>query len=325
VKSFLALRRQIKVKELDSIRRNSLMLPTRSIPLNQKLVAQRFAESGAARLGLNAVQFGEIVSGIIAKYATNEREAESLLRSLRVEELALARACAAGNDAAWDQFIMRYRVSLYDAARAITRDEGSARELADGVYAELFGLGERDGVRRSKLEHYSGRGSLEGWLRTVLAQEWVNRYRRTRRETSLEEHEEAGVQFAADPPQPAPSDMSSLAKATDAALADLANEDRYILASYHLDGRKLADIAKTLGVHESTISRRLDRITMQVRSGILKHLQQQGLTRRQAEEALEVDVRDVSIDLRSRLGTNSSASGLQDGPTRAFIQGKDSQ
>jgi hypothetical protein len=64
---------------------------------------------------------------------------------------------------------------------------------------------------------------------------------------------------------------------------------------------------------------------MQVRSGILKHLQQQGLTRRQAEEALEVDVRDVSIDLRSRLGTNSSASGLQDGPTRAFIQGKDSQ
>jgi RNA polymerase sigma-70 factor (ECF subfamily) len=94
---------------------------------------------------------------------------------------------------------------------------------------------------------------------------------------------------------------------------------------YHLDGRKLADIAKTLRVHESTISRRVDKITAQVRSGILKHLQKQGLNKRQAEEALEVDVRDVSIDVRTRLSSNSSARSLQDGARRAFIQGEDSK
>ena len=39
---------------------------------------------------------------------------------------------------------------------------------------------------------FTGRGSLEGWLRTVLAQEFVNRYRRTRRLVSLDEEGEDG-------------------------------------------------------------------------------------------------------------------------------------
>ena len=301
------------------------MPAARSISLDQKLVARRYTESGAARFGMNAIQFAEIVVGIVEKYASSKREAESLLLSVRVEELALARACAAGNDEAWNEFVTRYRPSLYEAARSITREEGAARELADGIYAELFGLNERDGLRRSKLAHYSGRGSLEGWLRTVLAQEWVNRFRKVRRETSLEEQEEAGLQFAGNTPTPDVADTSELAKATDRALAELGDEERYILASYHLDGRKLAEIAKTLGVHESTISRRVDKIAAQVRSGILRHLQKQGLSRRQAEEALEVDIRDLSIDVRSRLSGNSSGAGLQDGARQAFIQGKDSK
>ena len=63
----------------------------------------------------------------------------------------------------------RYREKLRDAARAITRDDSRARELADSLYADLFGTRTRDGCRISKLSHYSGRGALAGWLRTVLA------------------------------------------------------------------------------------------------------------------------------------------------------------
>ena len=225
----------------------------------------------------------------------------------------------------------RYRTKLYDSARSITRDDASARELADGIYAELYGTERRDGVRRSKLEHYSGRGSLEGWLRTVLAQEWVNRYRKVKREVSIEEQEEAGVQFAAADGEapPAAVEHAQLVSATDAALAELAAEDRYILASYHLDGRKLAEIAKTLGVHESTISRRVEKIAGQVRSGILKHLQKGGMSRRQAEEALETDVRDVQIDVRTRLAPapenlshKLSQSGMQADAAGAFSEGE---
>jgi RNA polymerase sigma-70 factor (ECF subfamily) len=47
-------------------------------------------------------------------------------------------------------------------------------ELANSLYSELFGLTEREGKRWSPLLQYSGRGSLMGWLRAVLAQRRVN-------------------------------------------------------------------------------------------------------------------------------------------------------
>jgi RNA polymerase sigma-70 factor (ECF subfamily) len=289
--------------------------------VDEQRLAQQYAACRAAEYGLSAASFRAIVLAIAEKYCADAKERDALFRTLRYEELALARGCAAGNERAWTEFLTRYRGKLYDSARSITRDDASARELADGIYAELYGMEARKGVRRSKLEHYSGRGSLEGWLRTVLAQEWVNRYRKVRREVSLEEQEEAGAQFAAADGHAAPafSEHAALASATDAALAELSSEERYILASYHLDGRKLAEIAKTLGVHESTISRKVDKIAAQVRSGILKHLQKSGMSRRQAEEALEADVRDIQIDVRTRLASgNLSGNGLQADAGRAF-------
>ena len=290
--------------------------------IDRRFVAAKYAECRAAEFGVSAEAFAEILSKVVAKYAATATEIDALLKSLRYEDLALARGCAAGNERAWNEFMARFRVKLYDTARAITRDDASGRELADGIYAELYGMDLREGARRSKLEHYSGRGSLEGWLRTVLAQEWVNKYRKVRRETSLEEQEEAGAQFAAPTAPAASTNHSALAAATDAALAELGAEERYILASYHLDGRKLAEIAKTLGVHESTISRKVEKIAKELRGGILKHLQRQGLSRRQADEALEVDVRDVTIDVRARLAQaapeNLSRSSMQAEIPRAF-------
>ena len=79
----------------------------------------------------------------------------------------------------------------------------TAAELADSLFADLYGVNARDGVRNSKLVFYTGRGSLEGWLRTVMAQEFINRYRKQKRTVSLEEQTEEGVQFAAAVPEPA--------------------------------------------------------------------------------------------------------------------------
>ncbi len=82
-------------------------------------------------------------------------------------------------------------------------------------------------------------------------------------------------------------------EATDTVLAALAAEERFILASYHLDGRTLAEIARTLGVHESTISRKLEKVARAVRERIMDELLRRGMSRRQAEEALVTDVRDA--------------------------------
>ena len=95
--------------------------------------------------------------------------------------------------------------------------------------------------------------------------------------------------------------------ATDEALAELSSEDRFTLASYYLDGRTLAEIARTLGLHESSVSRRLDRLSTGLRKRILAGLRLQGMSHAQAAEAMEADVRDLRLDLRSRLTQDSEA------------------
>jgi hypothetical protein len=82
---------------------------------------------------------------------------------LRLKDLVLARACAQGSEAAWDCFLIRYRQKLCDAAGAIAREESVARDLADSLYAELFGTRQtEDGQRISKLASYTGEDLSKG-------------------------------------------------------------------------------------------------------------------------------------------------------------------
>src|SRR6478672_1156733 len=179
--------------------------------------------------GLSREQFGVILNEVAARYLPAEasaRQTAELYASLRVEELALARACAAGQERAWEVFMARYREKLYDIAAYIAKESSAARELADSLYADLYGTTSRDGQRISKLGSYTGRGSLEGWLRTVMAQEFVNRYRRQRRLVSLEEESEEGNEFAAKESDPAIAVDSRVEAVTDEVLSALSPEDR---------------------------------------------------------------------------------------------------
>lgn len=282
-------------------------MPPRTESEGAKFAAELYARSGAAAYGLSTEQFDLILKEIQKKYVANasaEQKAD-FCAALRLEELALARACAAGNERAWEDFISRYRQKLHGMALHITRDSAHAAELADSLFADLYGVSARNGVRNSKLVFYTGRGSLEGWLRTVMAQEFINRYRKQKRSVSLEEQTEDGVQFAAKVPEPTSTLDQRLETATDQALAELSAEDRFTLAAYYLDGRTLAEIARALGLHESSVSRRLDRLSAALRKRILAGLREQGMSYAQATEALEADVRDITLDLRSRLMQDS--------------------
>src|SRR5207302_5622110 len=211
-----------------------------------------YEKSGGERYGLTLQAFGVVLEQVAVKYvpqATQEQKLE-FWRDLKLEELALARACAAGHDSAWQAFLTRFREKLYDIARGITKEDSSARDLADPLYADLYGTSEKEGRRVSRLNFYMGRGSLEGWLRTVLAQEFVNRYRKTKRLVSLEEETEEGVQFSSANSVPIQMADHRLGEATDEALDQLAAEDRLVLAAYYLDNRTLTQIGKIVGVHE---------------------------------------------------------------------------
>jgi RNA polymerase sigma-70 factor, ECF subfamily len=288
-----------------------------------ELLADLHAKSGCEKVGLTRESFAVILCEVGSKHATaatSETEIRTFFLSLRVDELALARACAAGVNSAWEVFLTKFREKLYLSALRIAREDSAARELADTLYADLYGTNTRDGQRVSKLASYTGRGSLEGWLRTVLAQEYVNRYRRTKRLVSLDEESEEGVQFAAPDPEPAPAADQRLGQATDEALAVLSGEDRMVLSGYYLDGRTLAEIARMLGVHESTISRKLDKLAKALRKQIVAALVRRGMSRRQAEEALEVDVRDLQLDIRRSLAQDSSSAAFSEKRVEAPVR-----
>ena len=285
-----------------------------------ELLAELHAKAGCERIGITPESFSIILCEVGTKYgAASETDARSFFVNLRVDELALARACVAGDNSAWEIFLTKYREKLYLSALRIAREDSVARELADGLYADLYGTTTRDGQRVSKLASYTGRGSLEGWLRTVLAQEYVNRYRRTKRLVSLEEESEEGVQFRAPDPEPTTSADNRLARATDEVLAGLPAEDRMVLSAYYLDGRTLAEIARMLGVHESTISRKLDKLAKLLRKQIIAGLSQRGMSRRQAEEALETDVRDLQVDIRRSLAQEAAPSAFSEKRVEARV------
>jgi RNA polymerase sigma-70 factor (ECF subfamily) len=289
-----------------------------------EVISDLYLQSDASKFGVSKEDLIGILAAVAGKYLSpnaSEREATNFLTGLRIEELVLARACSAGNEAAWEVFLTKFREPLYNAGRAIAKDDATGRELADSLYADLYGMKSAEGERRSKLDYYMGRGSLEGWLRTVLAQEFVNRYRAQKRLVSLEEEEEAGVQFAAAStasPEPASADPR-LEAATDEALRALPAEEKFILASYFLDDRTLAEIARMLNVHESTISRKVERAAKALRGEIRAALQQKGMSKRQAEEALEADVRDIAVDVRASLGRERN---LQESGMKSFQAGK---
>src|SRR6266508_834175 len=87
-------------------------------------------------------------------------------------DVELARRCAAGDEQAWERFVLEYRPILYRAADALD-PSGGARDLADALYADLYS--------KSLFRYFQGRISLATRLRAVLSQRYVDRIQANRR------------------------------------------------------------------------------------------------------------------------------------------------
>jgi RNA polymerase sigma-70 factor (ECF subfamily) len=278
----------------------------------ERAIGRRYEESGAESCGIPRERFQSIVAAVVLRYGADFNDAErlALVESLRVEELVLARACSAGVEAAWDAFFARFRAALHATALRLTHDEASARELAGDLTADLYGMPNRDGRRVSKLDYYMGRGSLEGWLRTVLARQHIDRCRSYRNNVSLEERVEQGASFAQPDPMAEDTD-DRVGPAIAETLAELKPEERFLLASYYLDQRTLAEIGRQMGIHESTVSRKLEKLTGALRKRVRWRLQSAGVEAQHCDELLqELDVRAIDVDVAGRLKQEGNAGSF---------------
>ena len=287
--------------------------PPAALRIPARLLARLHAQSQAERWGVPEPAFAAALEQSASKAlqgdAPDASRLERYLSGLHLDDLALACGCAAGHEEAWDHFVREFRPVLYRAADALAPG-GGARDLADSIYGELFGLDERDGARRSLFRYFHGRSSLATWLRAVLAQRHVDRVRSTRRLTSIEDDETVASAPAAprdgDPDTPRYVALVTLTLAR--AVASLPERDRLRLGCYYREELTLAQTGRLLGEHEATVSRQLARTRRGLRAEIERHLREDhGLGDGEIARCFECTIDDPGrLDLAEILGSTAA-------------------
>jgi RNA polymerase sigma-70 factor (ECF subfamily) len=282
--------------------------------IDAALVERLYGRAGAARWQVSTSWFVKALEASAAKGLAahhSRAELERYLTALRLEDLALACACASGSEPAWEHFILTYRPILYRAADALDPG-GGGRELADSLYADLFGLQDRGGERQSLFRYFHGRSSLATWLRSVLAQRLVDRARAGRRLAPLPEEEPPGGE---EPPDLERSRYLTLVlDAFGKAVAQLDPRDRLRLRYYYAQGLTLAETGRLLREHEASVSRHLAAARKAIRRDVERQLREQGLTPGEVSRGFECVTQDPgTLDLDGMLERSQGPTGARSG------------
>lgn len=258
----------------------------------------------------------------------SDKAIQSFVEGLQAEDLCLVVACERGDQSAWEELVQRFSVTVRSAARSASPNEDAAEELAQSIWAELHGLRSReDGIPAGKLAYYSGRGSLAGWLRAVVAQLAVDHHRKQSRLVQTEEDSEfdrlaqddknyeATASTIIDPEKEIANKFAAneIRMALSDAVEKLADEDRLLVKLYYFDELKLREAGAVLGVHEATASRRLTRIQNELRTSVQRFLvEKHGWTKAEAER----NFAEVALHLEADLETMVTAPNLSESSTR---------
>jgi RNA polymerase sigma factor (sigma-70 family) len=173
---------------------------------------------------------------------------------------------------AWETFVREYRPLLYRAADALDRS-GGAREIADSLYADLYGLTSGTGERQSLFRYFQGRSSLATWLRAVLAQRYVDRVRAARRSEPLGEDTEPEAAPPADPDRD--RYVALVREALARAVSRLDPRDRLRLSGYYVQALTLLQIGRLLRESEASASRHLARTRREIRVEVERQLREE--------------------------------------------------
>jgi RNA polymerase sigma-70 factor (ECF subfamily) len=299
-------------------------------------LGQWCALAGIEHWGISRERFAdELARCAAARFRGQQPSVEELtayLGGLHLEDLGLACACAHGVAQAWEHFIGIYRGYLRACAGAMLKRSASApesEELADSLFAELYGWSAEK--RGSLLRYFHGRSSLKTWLRAVLAQRHVDKIRAGRKFEELQDEDgggdakpriaERGALQVADPHRE--KYLLMFANALQTALGKLDARDVERLRMYYGEQKKLAEIGRALGEHESSVSRHLEKARGDVRRTVEEILRggseavngdgmTGGLSEAEMALCFEYGAEDAPIDL-DKLFSRSAARKVETG------------
>jgi RNA polymerase sigma-70 factor len=297
---------------------------------------------------LSREKFSEAVVGAVNKYLVgfakegeipSAEEIRKFINELQVFDLYLTLACGGGDEQAWCQFDRQYRSFMERLAKQLVGRGMDANEVIESVYVELYGTRTVDGVRQSKFRTYTGRGTLRGWLRTVVSHAAVDLYRARQLEVPLDEWSKSGASMTESrgwPSEAQGSETSMLENVTreryrsaiiaslNQSLASLDAHETLLLLYYHVEDLKLREIARIAEapnsairrwfqrrskrqnlqtrVHESTVMRWLNKVYKKVSERFQSELKNKyGLNAAQIEICLDIATQDFGHNVGLKL------------------------
>lgn len=258
-------------------------------------------------LGLAPQTYTQRVYSIVRKHlgtSPSSCTAVEFVKGLHGPDLYLATSCAqncsepadlhlqasASEHAsdAWKTLEKTYKGFICDLVRFFYSTTFAAQDLADSILADLF-LPDRSGS--SRIASYDGRSSLSTWLRVVVCNRAINAKRCSAVVKSTDIQAEI-------PDEPALQniELTVRAKRYGKALGDslatacrgLTPRERLILLWRYEDGLQLGQIARLLEIHQSNVTRQLDRIQQKLRDQVVAVLSQKhGLSNPAINECIQ--------------------------------------
>lgn len=236
------------------------------------LVSRRYADGICihGQLGVEPDKFEEQLRAIAERHLGSSAavvEIEEFIAGLHTSDLMLSVACAKGYESAWRRFCDLYRKYLVSLTRRRLGRRSDPKDLGETLWVDLF-LPDNSG--NSRIASYDGRSSLATWLRAVVNNRVINELQR---KSSLSTT--VGVtREPADPPalRSLEARLSRqryeeiIRRSFSYASSRLTSHDRGLLLLRFDEGYQLGDISRIYSVHQSTITRQLDRIVSRLRT-----------------------------------------------------------
>lgn len=227
-------------------------------------------------LGIEQGSFKTRLISLVEKYLGPDPSwpaAADFIGNLYTTDLYLGVGCARGTDQAWERFTAAYGKYIQGLAALVTRKSAAAADFAEDILIDLF-LPDHSG--QSRIGSYEGRSSLATWLRVVVSHRAVNERERFRNyicdaeciddvadESALRR---VGASLRACRYERAVKD--SLRRSCSA----LSERERLVLLLRFEEELQLGQIARLLGVHQSTITRQIEKACKKLRDEVITSL-----------------------------------------------------
>jgi RNA polymerase sigma-70 factor, ECF subfamily len=188
----------------------------------------------------------------------------------RQDEEKLLQEARAGHKGAFRELVVRHERLVFALAYRMVGHAEEARDLAQEVFLKAY----------RALPGFRGEASIATWLRRITINLCLNhcasaRHRAAKAGRSIEEQSPDGLSLGvrlADP-APNPEEETLLAERIEllqAALEELAPEQRAIVVLRDVEGHSYGEIAAVLGLNEGTVKSRLSRSRADLRTILIE-------------------------------------------------------